>query len=621
MGIKIRLLMVSLLAVTLLAGTAMAEQWQTIHVTSNSVWDGKPDITADGKKVVFLQSVDMSDISGQGMKYIILADLDTSQSSIVPMTIPMYGKGPATHNSAMLHAVSITADGSKIALTTVIMQSTARYHLYTEDIASTNMITYELEIAPPAMISGDGSKILFVWINPSNGAGVPNQQYVATFDANDATFYKTDGEKTLGPIGKMAGYKKYAEQGALFATISTDASKIAYVTGTASGQNFDLYVVNVDGTGVYKIASGPIMYRPSLSADGSKIAFIGDDQCPYIASTFAVQPKRLSDHIAKYITISGDGKKVAFSLPETGETYAVSADGSGLSKISNGPLVDLKFNYDGTNLVGTRDNEIVLSSPGGSSPLSQLQGTSIHASSIPSTLVFHSAKATSGMVYVPITTNTSKVIGSMNLVLKYNTSLLTAKNVTAGSLNKGALIDFKISGDTINVGIADPKGFTGSGSIAMVGFEVRDQSKPGSSLPSRSTGQQILTGSSMLLGRSLSTSLTNVNENLVIYSVSSTGVNGGALPFWTVNGTFTADYIKGDVNRNGKIESVDALMAIQMSVGKLPVDLIADMNGDKKVDASDAMEILKQVTQSITWSRQGTMVENNVISAITGGKI
>ena len=35
--------------------------------------------------------------------------------------------------------------------------------------------------------------------------------------------------------------------------------------------------------------------------------------------------------------------------------------------------------------------------------------------------------------------------------------------------------------------------------------------------------------------------------------------------------TFTADYIKGDVNRNGKIESVDALMAIQMSVGKLPM--------------------------------------------------
>ena len=160
------------------------------------------------------------------------------------------------------------------------------------------------------------------------------------------------------------------------------------------------------------------MYRPSPSADGSKIAFIGNDQCPYIASTFAAQPKRLSDHIAQYIAVSGDGKQVAFSSADAGETYAVSADGSGMTKTSNGPLVDLKFNYDGTKLVGTRDNEIVLSSPGGSSPLSQLQGTSIHASSIPSTLVFHSAKATSGMVYVPITTSTSKVVGSMNLVLK-----------------------------------------------------------------------------------------------------------------------------------------------------------------------------------------------------------
>ena len=58
------------------------------------------------------------------------------------------------------------------------------------------------------------------------------------------------------------------------------------------------------------------------------------------------------------------------------------------------------------------------------------------------------------------------------------------------------------------------------------------------------------------------------------------------------------DYVKGDVNGDGNITSVDALMALKMAVGKLPVDFIADVNGpgyngDGRVTAVDALIILK----------------------------
>jgi TolB protein len=49
----------------------------------------------------------------------------------------------------------------------------------------------------------------------------------------------------------------------------------------------------------------------------------------------------------------------------------------------------------------------------------------------------------------------------------------------------------------------------------------------------------------------------------------------------------------GDCNRDGMITSVDALMALQMSIGAIPEDSIADINGDGAVAAFDSLEIMK----------------------------
>ncbi len=51
--------------------------------------------------------------------------------------------------------------------------------------------------------------------------------------------------------------------------------------------------------------------------------------------------------------------------------------------------------------------------------------------------------------------------------------------------------------------------------------------------------------------------------------------------------------MQGDANGDGNITSVDALMALQMSIGKLKPEPIADMNGDGAVTAYDAFKILQ----------------------------
>lgn len=54
-----------------------------------------------------------------------------------------------------------------------------------------------------------------------------------------------------------------------------------------------------------------------------------------------------------------------------------------------------------------------------------------------------------------------------------------------------------------------------------------------------------------------------------------------------------ASAAKGDCNYDREITAVDALMALKMSVGTLPEDLIADMNEDNEVTSFDAALILQ----------------------------
>ncbi len=58
--------------------------------------------------------------------------------------------------------------------------------------------------------------------------------------------------------------------------------------------------------------------------------------------------------------------------------------------------------------------------------------------------------------------------------------------------------------------------------------------------------------------------------------------------------------MRGDANHDGRLTTVDAVLAMQMAVGGIATDLIADMSGDGRVTSVDALMILRTV--HLQWS-------------------
>jgi hypothetical protein len=52
--------------------------------------------------------------------------------------------------------------------------------------------------------------------------------------------------------------------------------------------------------------------------------------------------------------------------------------------------------------------------------------------------------------------------------------------------------------------------------------------------------------------------------------------------------------MKGDCDGDGDMDVFDALIALKMAVGKIEVNLIADMNVDGQVTSFDAAEIMQR---------------------------
>ena len=117
----------------------------------------------------------------------------------------------------------------------------------------------------------------------------------------------------------------------------------------------------------------------------------------------------------------------------------------------------------------------------------------------------------------------------------------------------------------LKIAFASSKGVTGSGSIAVMKFEVIGNTGDTSTL----------TGTVTTAGKTDGTEI-------------SVSVNHGEFRVGT-------SQIKGDCDGDGELTVKDALAAIQMSVVKMAVDMCCDYNGDGKVDSSDAREMLKAI--------------------------
>ena len=131
-------------------------------------------------------------------------------------------------------------------------------------------------------------------------------------------------------------------------SLSADGSKVAWYSDRDGNGNSEVYVANTDGTGVVNISNDPAYdYAPSLSADGSKVAWdslrLGNAEV-YVANTDGTDPKNVSQHSAtdELASLSADGSKVAWESFRDGnwEVYVANTDGSGLVNVSADAGVD-----------------------------------------------------------------------------------------------------------------------------------------------------------------------------------------------------------------------------------------------------------------------------------------
>jgi len=157
-------------------------------------------------------------------------------------------------------------------------------------------------------------------------------------------------------------------------------------------------------------------------------------------------------------------------------------------------------------------------------------------------------------------------IANMDLSVGYDNSALQFKDAVKGSLNSNVLFESNNVGSTVKIAFAGKSGFSGSGSIAVLTFKVTGRN--GASSP-------------------------------ITVTVGSASTSGGKSVTIPVN---NGNVVIGNPNPNdpggrGKVTSLDALIALQISVGKRANDLNYDVTKDGTVNSNDAREILKLAVQ------------------------